>query len=289
RVQFVDGAVVLKDQMKEYADRGHELDDMSFLDYFLHTYDGKDLPADDDTGVKPRSERIPYLESSGRKGCRVVRQNGHETVPRFVGTWFPRDTPATREYYCANMLALLCPWRGLDDLKPTEDESFSQVFERFLECADENVKRVIDNAKYFHECSDSARVRKPSDMTPASGAILDVEDQQPDEFTFDFTLPELTLHDIALARASRWDPQDVLYGQGAMAVARGIGLFCEDEVEGCQLPDVRRALVDDLVKFRAWNDTLVKMTRSGLVTTDNRPVLPLPDPNVFAAPKPVEP
>ncbi|KAK6988113.1 ATP-dependent DNA helicase, partial [Favolaschia claudopus] len=263
RIEFVDGAVVLKDQMKEYADRGHELDDVSFLDYFLETYHGKDLPDDGNDGVgnRPRSERVPYLEGSGRKGCRVVRQDGHETVPRFVGSWFPRDTPATREYYCANMLALLCPWRGLDDLKPDADETFADVFERFMACADDRVKNIIENAKYFHECSDGARLRKPSDMIPAGGGVLELEDRAPEDFSFDPDLSPLTMEDVAIARAGRWNPDDMMYGRGAMAVARGIGLFGDDVIEGCALPDVRRALVDDLVKFQAWNATLLKMTR----------------------------
>ncbi|KAF8058223.1 hypothetical protein FPV67DRAFT_1785896, partial [Lyophyllum atratum] len=39
RLDMVDGELKLRDQLKEYADRGLELDCWNFMDYFTHTYD----------------------------------------------------------------------------------------------------------------------------------------------------------------------------------------------------------------------------------------------------------
>ncbi|KAK7001030.1 hypothetical protein R3P38DRAFT_2560084 [Favolaschia claudopus] len=237
RLEVCGDSLVLKDQLKEYADRGHELDDFSFLDYFLETYDGR-TSKDADKDTKPsryRSTRVPYLDGSGRKGCRIVRQGGHETMPRFVGAWFPRDAPATREYYCASMLALLCPWRDLDDLKESPHGTFAQMYERFLECADARVTRIIENINYFHECSDGARQRNASAILPANGAVLDIERRRAVDEEESFELPELSLADVPFIRANRWDPRDLAFGQGAMAAAREIGLFGGEEVDGCPM------------------------------------------------------
>ena len=77
-VQNEEGVFVLKDQLKEYQDRGEALESMNFFDYFTNTYDGKRISRkgrtaggegsttleDDDAGPqsngRPPSLRVPY-------------------------------------------------------------------------------------------------------------------------------------------------------------------------------------------------------------------------------------
>ena len=57
-------------------------------------------------------------EDTGLTGHCIVRTEGHETMPQFVGSWFPRnDVKETYLLYYACMLALLSPWNKLQDIK----------------------------------------------------------------------------------------------------------------------------------------------------------------------------
>ncbi|KAF7331514.1 ATP-dependent DNA helicase [Mycena kentingensis (nom. inval.)] len=162
-----EGRVELKDQLKEYIDRGHELEDMSLYDYFSQTYDGKDIPRDEENslddarprrGGRPRSDRVAYLSSSNRARCRVIRGPRQEVNIHFIGRWFPRSNDPNREYYCAQMLLLLRPWRRLGDLK-TGFLTFDDAFDTFSRGADDRVHRLIANIQYFYQCSDRATRR----------------------------------------------------------------------------------------------------------------------------------
>lgn len=158
-VEVVDGKLELRDQMRQYADRGDALEDHNYLDFFINTYEGS--PAKESTGDKsrkpgrPPNVRVPYQDSSvSKKTCRIIRSDGHETLPRIVGQWFPRnDDPSTDELYCASMMALLAPWRSLDNLK-ADDETFRTSFDRFLKTTSPRILRFLSNIQYFYECSD---------------------------------------------------------------------------------------------------------------------------------------
>jgi hypothetical protein len=74
----------LRDQLKDYAERGTELEESNFLDFHLNTY------PDRNDRTSPTSQRVPYIQGSGREGkSRVVKKIGHETMPNFIGQWFP--------------------------------------------------------------------------------------------------------------------------------------------------------------------------------------------------------
>ncbi|KAJ6518282.1 hypothetical protein C8R47DRAFT_959864, partial [Mycena vitilis] len=63
---------------------------------------------------------------------RAVRSRGHNTLPNFIGNYFPRrDDPDNEEFYHACMLTLLKPWRDLEtDLKPGS-QSWKEAFDLF--------------------------------------------------------------------------------------------------------------------------------------------------------------
>jgi hypothetical protein len=81
-------------------------------------------------------------------------------MPMFVGEWFPRNNvKEEHKCYCASMLALLKPWHTMDDLK-TLEQTFQDEFSKFMTTADEQVKDIIQNIQYQHECSDSAAKKR---------------------------------------------------------------------------------------------------------------------------------
>lgn len=158
---LVDGSVELKDQLKDYKFRGEELGSMNFLEFMLDTYEVARESREEENRVietpldeipksrgrgRPRSTRIPYRDGAGKdKSCRIIRQQGHETLPRFVGKWFCRsDNDSERDLFRASMLMLLKPWRKLHELKSTT-ETFENAFESFMSQTNERCKRVVEN------------------------------------------------------------------------------------------------------------------------------------------------
>ncbi|KAF7318390.1 ATP-dependent DNA helicase [Mycena chlorophos] len=274
-----EGVFVLKDQLREYQDRGVELESMSFYDYFSKTYDGKRLPnpsssqenAEDGNeegesaprrGGRPPSQRVPYREGSRRTRCRVVRNSKQEVNLHFIGRWFPRDDDASREYYCAQMLLLLHPWRELHEI-PGNHRTFDAAFREFLESATREHHRILENIKYFYECSDRATQRRdeeaaaetareplPPSTTTAQEAISMVPLREPTE------------DDIERARDERHAARDRLYGEAAIDVALDCRIFDDTYTRVAAQPIAAQATVEDTVKFQEWAQIIASYVRS---------------------------
>ena len=148
--------LTIKDDLKDYVDRGVALEHYSLLDFFLNTYDSEELVATESTRGRPPNGRVPYMENTGHgKKSRVIKSKGHETMPNFAGPWFPRnDVAELADFYCASMLALLQPWRDIAELKGV-DETFKHAFDKFMNAAGSATKDIVANIQYPHECSDS--------------------------------------------------------------------------------------------------------------------------------------
>lgn len=107
---------------------------------------------------RPANVRVPYRGHSNRPGrCRVLRATGHETMPYFPGRWFAkRDDDEENGLFQASMLALLKPWRSLQNLKQP-GQTFHDAFNEFVSTAARESLTIIENIQFFHECADSAR------------------------------------------------------------------------------------------------------------------------------------
>lgn len=92
-VAIKDNQLKLKDQTQEYIDRGEDLCDMSYLDFFIDTYEGESLSnTNDNQNCKGHSQSLhsPYCPGHGQGNkCHVFQHAVHETLPEFVGPWFP--------------------------------------------------------------------------------------------------------------------------------------------------------------------------------------------------------
>ena len=157
---MVEGQIQIKDRAREYVDRGDQLENWSFLSFFLDTYDGS--PAKDNDNLRGRrpNTRIPYRDGTGWNGhCRIIRSPGHETMPYFPGQWFPKQDPEDcNGLFEASMLALFKPWRSLTDLKRPE-QTFREAFQDFIREAPFETRRLIKNIQFFHECCEHATQR----------------------------------------------------------------------------------------------------------------------------------
>lgn len=164
-MQMVQGKLQIKDQAQEYIDRGDTLETWSYLDYFLGTYDGYVLK---ERGPSRRGQtpntRVPYREGANRDGhCHIIRSVGHETMPYFLGEWFPKpieeDDNGLFEVY---MLALLKPWRSVTDLKHG-DQTFREAYNDFVANTPVETCTIIKNIQFYHECSERAKRQNGED------------------------------------------------------------------------------------------------------------------------------
>lgn len=286
---MTDGVLRLQDQMKEYADRGEALKDVSFMNYFLDTYDGESVTAkevDEEGQRRPGrapNVRIPYREDSKRKGCRVMRTEGHETMLQLVGTWLPRSDGSDREFYCASVLCLLSPWISLFDLKYSH-ESFESAFQRFEKKQDERTRRVITNLQYFHECCDGARKKRTENVALTAGyvGIVNLDEYDP---TFPAhndqpTCFVLTEESVEAARANRYAVRDQLYGRAALNSAIDVGLFEENPVDTVYNIPARRATWEEILDFQRLGEHLKAVTKSGSKVVELLLTGPVPTPGV---------
>ncbi|KAJ6489218.1 hypothetical protein C8R47DRAFT_936742, partial [Mycena vitilis] len=145
-------------------------------------------------------------------------------VPQFIGTWFPR--PSSVEYYSANMLALLKPWRDVSELL-ADDGSFKTNFDLMMASASLKIKRVVQNVDYFHACSDSAKSQKDAPLEVVSGTV-DLHDYVRREMELEelnaMEIP-LTEADVDIARNEKYAAREYLYGLGALNIAYSLGIF----------------------------------------------------------------
>ncbi|KAF7313989.1 ATP-dependent DNA helicase [Mycena chlorophos] len=278
------GFLVLRDQLREYRDRGLALEDMNFFDYFTDTYDGKMLIAnsneeDDDEDAatvgekrkragRPASQRVPYLPGSGRKRCRVVRGAKQEVNLHFVGKWFPRnDVPGEREYYCAQMLLLFKPWRRLGDLA-SGYSSFDEAFQLFISTASTNCLRILDNLQYFYDCSDQARKRREAAQVSErqQECTVPVDDTQDRPVAMEIEFQE---EDVRLARSLRYAAREEIYGEGAMATAFAQGIFSNSYGEVPLNAVARQATAADMSQYHEWGQRIAAYTRSAMFAENN--------------------
>jgi hypothetical protein len=282
-ITMVTGEITLKDQLHEYMFRGEEMSDMSLFNFVLDTYETKTVQTDatggahvgvsDDTGQgrvgRPPNRRVQYRPGFTRNGrCRVYRTPGHETLPHFLGGWFPRnDKPRDRELYCASIIALLKPWNELSELK-TDAETFEQVFESFVDGASKKTQDIIENIQYYYECYDGAKRRRDMEATgvEADGGIEFEEEGRPEDLTSDtLHLPsevgEVTNEDIEAAHDCRGNMRERLYAEVALNTAFDCGVFSERALHTVFLPSAEKALSEDLIKFRGWEEHLKAVSR----------------------------
>jgi hypothetical protein len=289
RVEVVGNKILMRDQLKEYTDRGEALDGYSFLDYFLDTYDGEEAKGSavvdlEKRGVgRPRSVRFPYRSSSGRTTrCRIVRQCGHETLPHIVGQWFPKNNdPDCQELYCASMLLLLKPWNSIAELRG-EETCFANAFDRFIFLANGRARRIIENIQYYHECSEkAAKSRQQHDED--GGGILDMDIQACTEMGSNYegvNLRPLEESDVDAARHSSWAANEIRYGDAAMEVAKSVGVFNDTPIHLASSKPSRVATVDDVEQFAEWEGIIKRFSRDHGCDGKNNDVGTVQCPNV---------
>ncbi len=285
---LVDGSVELKDQLKDYKFRGEELGSMNFLEFMLDTYEvARESKEEENRAIKtpldkilksrgpgrPPSTRIPYQDGAGKgKSCQIIWQQGHETLPRFVGKWFCRsDNDSERDLFRASMLMLLKPWRKLHELKSTT-ETFENAFENFMSQMNERCKRVVENVQYYYCCSDGVKAERVKARTSTqvdlaeppnfSRGDLDDIDMEGEVREGQATMMEKIMNDdIERALLMRMHAREQLYGESAVALEYDIGFFNEDDIGITYENTARKVQPEEGEQIRTWEKQLKEFTQ----------------------------
>jgi hypothetical protein len=263
---------------------------MSFLDFMLNTYEGEkegesaNEEENGGTGNEPTSsgkrrgrqsnEQVDYFPEA-KKGnrCRIIRSDGHETLPRFIGKWFGRndsEVELERDQYHASMLMLLKPWMDLRKLK-AENETFQASFEEMVAKGNEMTHRVLHNIQYYYECADGAKARREEERkNPGAGEHVELEvelgeielmEYEEEGGRYEDQLRVITEEEIDLARITKTAPRERLSADAAIWQAFDSGIFTNgDDGSVDWKPHARKMDETEMQCIRGWEKQLKEMT-----------------------------
>ncbi|KAF7291712.1 ATP-dependent DNA helicase [Mycena chlorophos] len=180
------------------------------------------------TGGRPPSQRVPYRNGARPTRCRVIRSAKQEVNLHFIGRWFARAEEGTMEYYSAQMLLLLKPWRHLRELAGPH-LTFQAAF-----CAFEK-QRSTSASCTTSDTSMSVRTvprnAREEEAVAAQSGQGSGETATTTRADADAPMPparDPTEEEIARAREERHAARDRTYGEGALFVAREQGIFADE-------------------------------------------------------------
>lgn len=254
-----NGELILRDQLKDYSERGKELEDCSFLDFCLDTYLEKSHVEN------PRNPRVFYVEGSDQENkARIMCSPNHETMPNFIRRWFPRSNNTwERTIYCTSMMALLRPWWKLLDL---QEESFKVLFQCWKDNTSKRNLDIMENIQFYHKASQGAK--KPKNKTAHSPVSKDAEMMNDDLYGEDHTTTHkqyipLTEDDIQIARDNSIPQRDVNHSRLALSIAFNCGVFGDLENKGggksAKIPNST-----NLLQYAEWNSQIQKHVKKDM-------------------------
>jgi hypothetical protein len=97
-------------------------------------------------------------------------------------------------------------------------------------------------------------------------SVIEFDDGHPEDMTTDALhhpseVAEVTNEDIEAAHESRGTMRERLYAEMALNTAFDCGVFSDQAIKTVFLPTTERALSEDLIKFRAWEEQLKAVSR----------------------------
>jgi hypothetical protein len=273
----VDGVLEIKDQLKQYVNRGESLEPMNLLGFFLNTYEtdavgGATLETSSKTKPGPKAkERIGYLEGSGHGSKRrMVRNEGHETIPNFVGDLFPpNNVEELQDFYHASMLALLKPWRDLTQSK-APGETFAKAFSIFVSQSDESIRNILDNIQYHHVCVDSVHQKRQQQMTEEEAPLVSIAVDDTPQGGFTQESVECIQEDVEYCQcdvdntlAAQFAQEDRLFAEVALNIAADTGIWgnTEESVMTEWKPFSDTATMDDMSNFSVLERLVQEVTK----------------------------
>ncbi|KAF7313012.1 ATP-dependent DNA helicase [Mycena kentingensis (nom. inval.)] len=239
RIANDSGSLVLKDQLRDYRERGEELEDFCLYRFLTETYDGPSKNAEEGDNTpgpgRPTNARVPYLPQAERSTSRILRSHNAEACIQVVGQWFPRSTDVHAEYYAAQMLALLSP----------------ATFAAFMEEAPQKIHDIVENIQYYYDASDRSTERRNVEAEEQRDQHEMGVDDGPEPTTTSSDEP-VTQEDIDEARRLRYPRREEDYGEGALRVAEALGIFSSLTPEVPTTADAPIATQEEEATYVKW-------------------------------------
>lgn len=210
-----DGNVIARSHLCDYLSRGDALEGQ-------RDKQGSDVAVEADLVQRrrpgrPRSVRSRYRDDHPKSDTRlrVIRPDGHHTLPNIIGGYFPPEKdPARRDLFYASMLALLKPWRAASDLKPA-GSTWTDAFESWERTAPRWSERERDEcAGWMSGTAAADRGYERQDAMEEAGSES-IE-------TVSFRVTE---EDVSRAKAAAENGREELHAGTAMVAAVEAGLF----------------------------------------------------------------
>jgi hypothetical protein len=180
---------------------------------------------------------VQYLPSHPKfkQKQRIIHTEGHNTLPNFIGCYFPRrDDPEQYSFYCASMLMLLKPWRNAETDLKLPSQSWTSAFDAFIFTAPCKVHHILSGIQYFHECEGSAQ-RQRANISTAHLSAGERLNEAPEDLDLEEDsardLPKQTLSEEGLAAliASQVPFRKEMHGYIAVEAARVAKIFQDDD------------------------------------------------------------
>ncbi|GAW10284.1 ATP-dependent DNA helicase PIF1 [Lentinula edodes] len=256
--------------------RGDGLEDYNILSYFCDTYEQHlSKSHDNDSEESARaSVRHRYKDDFRPKHGRVVRLEGHETMPQFVGRWFPRnDRTEDRLLYKLMMMAVLKPWRKLSDLV-VGFRTVDEAWDVFMDQSAQKFDMFLENVQYFYHCSDQSASRQEKEYATYEPAEKDKQHIEVD-------IEDEDDNGVIVAEEALWTEEDILgaqeiekgheerFGVTAMEHAFDAGIFQRHYEFDPSVPLAKRCTALDKVQYEEWVDVLKDYASKGVVVVND--------------------
>jgi hypothetical protein len=284
------GKIYTKCQVTDYICRGEDLETFNVLQFFVNTWE-------DDVrkqGTQPESldsdmtdqhrrpgrrpnQRVPYLSDHPNHGkkTRVMRSSGHNTLPNFIGRYFPRrDDPTIYSFYCACMLLLLKPWRDIGDLK-SSSQTWESAFEDFVSTAPKKMLDIMSGIQYFHECESATQMRPGNDANDPGSTKSHHQRANDVEYEPGEDIPDsdeaFTEVGLASLIASQTPFREECHGRIAVMLAKQARIFSEDNSswtvqQDRTLENATGAHISNLMSWKEQMEVDVNSQNSGFGT-----------------------
>jgi hypothetical protein len=188
-ISVINGNLVERSQLNDYAFRGKEHLDLTLLDFCLNTYDTKlthdqqnmmsRIGTDADEVNRSINVRSRYRDGHPAVAThiRVTYSDGHRHMPSFIGASFASPTnELERELYVASMLIIFARWDSWEQVIAWGID-WEETFRLFMNSAPDQTRRHINNTQLQRECRTAAEskygVREEEDVAGPNFAAND--------------------------------------------------------------------------------------------------------------------
>ncbi|KAI5981221.1 hypothetical protein EDD15DRAFT_2380050 [Pisolithus albus] len=164
----------------------------------------------------------------------IVRRQGHNTLPNFVGlSYFPRnDDPENRTFYCASILLLLKPWPNVEGDLKAPPQSWESAFGEFVKLCPARI-HIISSIQFFHRCESSAEESAVDDAENVAFHAQDDDGEITAEEESPSTLPGnrvvITEKEKSNLLSSQIPLREELHGLSAVEAAKYANVFPTEE------------------------------------------------------------